>query len=201
MMKNICLILLAVISQGSAFAPQHLGSASEVSLKSTSDISVDPFDTFGSETTSIAVKDIAFGEGEPIADGDVVTVKYIGKLFPSQTQFGKTDQLPVKLGAGNLVKGFEQSLIGKKVGSEFIVRMPAELGWGDRGRISQNTGRQVIPPGSALQFEVEVVNVATGIMGEIEMFGKDRVATLALCTFLLAFSGQIETLLNKLLGF
>ena len=55
-------------------------------------------------------------------DGDVVTVSYKGRLFSNQQQFGEVEGLPVKLGKGNLVKGFEEALLGRSKNSRFIVR-------------------------------------------------------------------------------
>jgi hypothetical protein len=199
MMKNLLLALLA--ASASAFSPQQVGSSRPTALKSSdaAEVALDPFDAFDSDASVIAIKDLAIGQGEIVHDGDVATVKYVGRLFANQQQFGKMDELPVKMGKGDLVKGFEQALLGKKVGSEFIVRIPASLAWADRGKLSPSTGRQVIPPGSEIEFEVEILNVSTGIMGEIDLFGKDRVATLIFCILLSATAPQIEIVVNQLL--
>ena len=195
------LLLAALLSSASAFAPAQLGRTRLALRESDSaDVALDPFDAFESGSSDIAVRDVSMGSGEGIVDGDVVTIQYVGRLFPSQQQFGKTEGLPVKVGKGDLVKGFEKALLGRKVGSEFIVRIPASLGWGDRGKLSPASGRQVIPPGADLEFEVSVQNISQGFMGEVELFGTDRVATLAFCIFLIAFAPQIEIFANGLLG-
>lgn len=80
----------------------------------------------------------------------------------------------------------------------YILSIPPELAWGNRGR-DNNVGRQVIPPNSAVEFEVEVTNITNGIMGEVEMFGKDRVITLAFLLLLSAGAPAIENLVNSLL--
>lgn len=199
MMKNLLLVLLAVLSQASAFAPQtqRLGrNVARQASDESSDVALDPFEAFGPGAADIAVKDLAMGEGEGIVNGDVVTVKYVGRLFANQQQFGSTDALPVKLGQGNLVAGFEKALVGRKPGSEFVLRIPAALAWAERGRFN-DSGRQVIPPGADVEFEIEVLNVSNGIMGEIEMFGAGRVATLIFCICLSAFAPQIEKIVNS----
>jgi peptidylprolyl isomerase len=199
MMNNLFLFLLA--ASASAFSPQQFGSSRLTALKSSdaAEVALDPFEAFSRDASDIAIKDLAIGEGEIVNEGDVATVKYVGRLFANQQQFGTMDSLPVKMGKGDLVKGFEQAILGRKVGSEFIVRIPASLAWADRGKLSPSTGRQVIPPGSEIEFEVEILNVSNGIMGEIELFGKDRVATLIFCLSLSASAPQIEIILNKVL--
>lgn len=202
-----CIISLLALSSVSAFAPAGTRSFQTSSLSAspleevdTSDApSLDPFDAFDSTAEEIAIRETVMGTGEPVAEGDVVTVKYESRLVESQVKFGSTDSLPVKLGSGTLVKGFEQALTGKKVGSEFTVRIPSKLAWGNRGKESQMTGRIVVPPGSDIEFDVEVLGVANGFMGEIEMFGKDRALGLAACLLLSATAPQIEKALDAFL--
>lgn len=203
-MKNLSLIFLAAAMVPSAIgfvAPtQKLAGFSTRLASSEPDASaIDPFGAFGPDSTEIAIKEYSLGEGEGAADGDVVTISYTGRLFTNQQQFGRIEGLPVKLGKGNLVKGFEQSLIGKKPGSKYIVRIPSELAWADRGR-DNNVGRQVIPPNSSVEFEVEVTNITNGIMGEVEMFGKDRVITLIFLICLSAGAPFIEKAVNGAFG-
>ncbi|KAL3940013.1 MAG: hypothetical protein SGBAC_005365 [Bacillariaceae sp.] len=216
-MKTCIISLLALVSSASAFAPllpptpaaaaavgrgsfQSLSlSASPLEEVDTSEAPLDPFDAFDSTAEEIAIRETVMGTGEPVAEGDVVTVKYESRLVESQVKFGSTDSLPVKLGSGTLVKGFEQALTGKKVGSEFTVRIPSKLAWGNRGKESQMTGRIVVPPGSDIEFDVEVLGVANGFMGEIEMFGKDRALGLAACLLLSATAPQIEKALDAFL--
>eukprot|EP00980_Cylindrotheca_fusiformis_P008595 scaffold1828_cov98-Cylindrotheca_fusiformis.AAC.4 len=207
MMKSLLLTLFA--ASATAFAPpqqQQLGrrhpsvSVLQSSPDSAEDLPFDPFDSFGPDETEIAVRDLTIGQGETVSDGDVATVKYVGRLIENRQQFGKVEALPIKMGQGDLVKGFEQSLLGKKVGSSYIVRIPASLAWGDRGKVSPSSGRQVIPPGSALEFEVEVLNVSNGIMGELELFGMDRVLTLIFCISLIAGAPYIDKVVNGYLA-
>lgn len=174
-------------------------SASPLEEVGTADAPLDPFDAFDSNADEIAIRETVVGTGEPISDGDVVTVKYESRLFESQVKFGSTESLPVKLGNGALVKGFEQALTGKKVGSQFTVRIPSKLAWGNRGKESQMTGRMVVPPGSDIEFDVEVLGVSNGFMGELEMFGKDRALGLAACFLLSATAPQIEKFVDSVL--
>lgn len=201
MMKILFLSLF--VASASAFAPQQVASTRLTSLKSSdaaADLILDPFDGFGPDSADIAIRDLTVGEGETVTDGVVATVTYVGRLFTNQQQFGKMDKLPVKMGKGDMVKGFEQSLLGKKVGSKFIVRIPSALAWGDRGKVSPSSGRSVIPPGASIEFEVEILGVADGFMGEVELFGKDRVATLIFCIALSASAPFIDKVVNGYLA-
>ena len=176
-----CFVSLFALSSVAAFAPASQQRTNFPSLSASAalevenpDAPLDPFDAFGPESEEIAVRETVVGTGETVGEGDVVTVKYEARLFESQVKFSAPDAIPVKLGNGQLVKGFEQALAGKKVGSKYTVRIPSKLAWGNRGKESNTTGRMVIPPGADVEFEVEVLSNASGFMGELELFGKDR---------------------------
>ena len=126
MIKSFYLILLStILPQAMAFAPSNVGLLRHAGFElksSESDAPIDPFTAFGPDSTDIAMQELALGEGEGAVDGDVVTVSYKGRLFSNQQQFGEVEGLPVKLGKGNLVKGFEEALLGRSKNSRFIVR-------------------------------------------------------------------------------
>ncbi|MFN8345629.1 MAG: FKBP-type peptidyl-prolyl cis-trans isomerase [Spirosomataceae bacterium] len=81
--------------------------------------------------------------------GDMVTVKYTGKLL-SDKQFD-TGEIQVRVGSGNVIKGFEEGVAKMKIGEKATLVFPSSLGYGTQG--SGNT----IPPYAPLLFEVEVV--------------------------------------------
>ena len=81
--------------------------------------------------------------------GDIVTVKYTGKLL-SDKQFD-TGEIQVRVGSGNVIKGFEEGIAKMKIGEKAMLVFPSSLGYGTQG--SGNT----IPPYAPLLFEVEVV--------------------------------------------
>lgn len=210
MKASSVLYILALSSGVSAFAPAASSSSqrgggglSYISASPLEEVDnaapLDPFDAFGPGADDIAIRETVVGNGETVREGDVVTVKYEGRLYESQLRFGAVDALPVKIGNGGLVKGFEQALNGKKVGSQFTVRIPSMLAWGNRGKESQQTGRIVVPPGSDIEFDVEVIGVAQGFMGEIELFGKDRAIGITFCALLAACAGPIESVVDTYL--
>ncbi|MDB4995040.1 MAG: FKBP-type peptidyl-prolyl cis-trans isomerase [Myxococcaceae bacterium] len=101
-------------------------------------------------------EDIKQGTGAEAAAGKNVTVHYVGTLtdgkkFDSSRDRGKG--FSFKLGAGQVIKGWDQGVAGMKVGGMRKLTIPANLAYGDRGF------PPVIPPGATLVFEVELLEV------------------------------------------
>jgi FKBP-type peptidyl-prolyl cis-trans isomerase len=104
----------------------------------------------------LKVEDLKAGNGQEAKSGDRVTVHYVGTLtngekFDSSRDRGKG--FSFKLGAGQVIKGWDQGVAGMKVGSMRKLTIPPHLAYGDRGF------PPVIPPGSTLVFEVELLSV------------------------------------------
>lgn len=99
-------------------------------------------------------RDIVVGTGATVAAGQTVAVRYTGWLA-NGTQFdsntAKTDPLSFKVGSGQVIAGFDDGLVGAKVGSQRQLIIPPSLGYGpyDYGPI---------PGNSVLVFKVEVVS-------------------------------------------
>ena len=104
----------------------------------------------------LIIKDKLVGEGSVASKYSIVTVHYIGrlengKIFDSSKQIGK-EPIRFTLGAGQVIKGWDQGIIGMKVGGQRKLIIPPNLGYGD-----QYMG--VIPPHSTLIFNVELIEV------------------------------------------
>lgn len=94
------------------------------------------------------------GEGDSPAKGTLVTVHYTGKLlngkkFDSSYDRGQPIDFPV--GRGQVIKGWEEALLGMKKGEKRVLIIPPELGYGP-------SGRGPIPPNAIMIFDVELVN-------------------------------------------
>ena len=101
--------------------------------------------------------DIECGDGEEASRGDSVEVHYVGTLengkkFDSSRDRGQT--LPVQLGAGQVIPGFEEGILGMKVGGIREVTIPPDLGYGEAG------APPAIPPNATLIFEIELVSIS-----------------------------------------
>jgi FKBP-type peptidyl-prolyl cis-trans isomerase len=101
------------------------------------------------------------GTGKVAAKGNTVTVHYtgwllkdgkIGKKFDSSRDRDKPFRF--ELGAGMVIKGWDEGVQGIKVGGKRKLIIPAELGYGNR-----DVGNGLIPAGSTLVFEVELLRV------------------------------------------
>lgn len=106
--------------------------------------------------SELQIQDIRPGTGPEAKAGDQVTVHYVGTLtdgskFDSSRDRGKG--FGFKLGAGQVIKGWDRGVAGMKVGGVRKLTIPPDLAYGDRGF------PPVIPPGSTLVFEVELLSV------------------------------------------
>lgn len=97
------------------------------------------------------------GTGTVAEAGKIVSVHYVGTLasngqkFDSSRDRGKSFDFP--LGAGKVIKGWDQGVAGMKVGEIRKLTIPPELGYGERGFPG------AIPPNATLVFEVELLGV------------------------------------------
>ena len=113
--------------------------------------------------TELIKTDIKLGEGSQATAGHDVTVHYTGwlydeaaagnkgKKFDSSRDRGQPFNFP--LGAGHVIKGWDQGVEGMKVGGQRTLVIPANLGYGARG------AGGVIPPNATLVFDVELLGV------------------------------------------
>lgn len=114
----------------------------------------------------LVITDLVLGVGNEALPGMVCIVHYTGWLldekakdhrgrkFDSSHDRGQPFSFP--LGGGHVIKGWERGIVGMRVGGLRRLVIPPALGYGDR-----NMGNGVIPPGSTLLFEVELLAVET----------------------------------------
>jgi len=107
--------------------------------------------------TELVVTDLIEGEGEPAKEGDTVTVHYVGVRSEDGTEFDNSydtgQPYPVTLGAGSVIAGWDEGLIGVKQGGRRQLDIPADLAYGDSG------AGDIIKPGDALSFVIDVVSI------------------------------------------
>jgi FKBP-type peptidyl-prolyl cis-trans isomerase len=100
--------------------------------------------------------DIKVGAGDTAVAGKPVRVHYTGwltdgKKFDSSVDRGQPFVFP--LGAGQVIKGWDEGVAGMKIGGKRQLRIPPELGYGPRG------AGGVIPPNATLIFDVELIGI------------------------------------------
>jgi hypothetical protein len=87
--------------------------------------------------------------------GDTVTVQYAGTLDDG-TQFDAAKSFPFMLGAGDVIKGWDQGVLGMTVGAKRKLVVPSRLGYGKRGSSPD------IPPNATLHFEIKMKKIVKG---------------------------------------
>jgi FKBP-type peptidyl-prolyl cis-trans isomerase FkpA len=110
--------------------------------------------------SGLIIDDMVVGTGDTAAAGQNVTVHYTGwllfggekgKKFDSSKDRGDPFDFP--LGAGHVIKGWDEGVQGMKVGGTRKLTIPPQLGYGARG------AGGVIPPNATLIFEVELLGL------------------------------------------
>jgi FKBP-type peptidyl-prolyl cis-trans isomerase len=107
--------------------------------------------------TELTVTELEPGTGEPAAEGDTVFVNYTGVLSEDGTRFATNfegEPYPVTIGAGDVIPGWDEGLVGATAGSQLQIDVPADAGYGDVGVPSES-----IPEGAALSFLIDVVAI------------------------------------------
>jgi FKBP-type peptidyl-prolyl cis-trans isomerase FkpA len=112
---------------------------------------------------TLEVGELTVGSGAPITPGQKAVVQYTGWLYETSAPDKKGKEFDSSrnsgrpfsfvVGAGQVIKGWDQGVLGMKVGGRRRLTIPADLGYGDIG------AGDVIPPGAALVFDVELVAV------------------------------------------
>jgi len=114
------------------------------------------------EESGLQIEIIQDGHGRAAVAGDRVTVHYTGWLYDETaadnrgTKFDSSvdrgDKFQFPLGAGRVIKGWDEGVAGMLIGEKRVLTIPAEMGYGARG------AGDLIPPGATLIFEVELFN-------------------------------------------
>jgi FKBP-type peptidyl-prolyl cis-trans isomerase len=106
----------------------------------------------------LVLSDVVAGTGPEAVAGTTVDLKYVGAFYESGEEFdsswsrGADETLPVVVGAGQVIPGFEQAITGMKVGGRRAVTIPGDLGYGPQGQ-------GPIPPDATLVFVLDLVAV------------------------------------------
>ena len=110
--------------------------------------------------SGLQYEDTAAGTGAEAKGGQQVSVHYTGWLYHNDqagTKFDsskdRNEPFSFRLGAGNVIKGWDEGVQGMQVGGTRRLVIPAHLGYGARG------AGGVIPPNATLLFEVELLGV------------------------------------------
>ncbi|MBK8792611.1 MAG: FKBP-type peptidyl-prolyl cis-trans isomerase [Holophaga sp.] len=118
--------------------------------------------TFTKTASGLQIAELKPGKGPGAAKGQTLGMLYRGWLYDTQkgrqgqqfdANLNRNKPLEFELGAGRVIKGWDEGVAGMKKGGKRVLIIPPELAYGDRG------AGGVIPPGATLLFEVEVVSI------------------------------------------
>jgi FKBP-type peptidyl-prolyl cis-trans isomerase len=105
--------------------------------------------------------DLVVGTGKEAVKGTTVQVHYAGWLYQNGKRGKKFDSsldgggpFSFKLGAGEVIEGWDKGVEGMKVGGKRELIIPSQLGYGQQGAPPD------IPPGATLDFEIQLLNVS-----------------------------------------
>jgi peptidylprolyl isomerase len=106
--------------------------------------------------TQLKAKDIKVGSGSAtVKEGDTTTVNYSGALSDGRvfdSSYSRNKPFTFMVGSGQVIKGWEQGIIGMKLGGKRQLLIPADLAYGAQGK-------DPIPPNASLVFEIEVLDI------------------------------------------
>jgi FKBP-type peptidyl-prolyl cis-trans isomerase FkpA len=108
------------------------------------------------EPLDLIQEDVQVGTGAECKDGDKVKVHYTGKLLKTNFKFDSSvGKAPFEftLGKSEVIKGWDQGVVGMKVGGKRKLTIPSKLGYGDDGSPPK------IPGKATLLFDVELVEI------------------------------------------
>ncbi len=119
-------------------------------------VSAEPVTNTNSNNNKMNIEILKTGEGAAAKNGDKVTVNYVGTLtngtkFDSSIDRGQP--FSFTLGAGQVIKGWDQGVLGMKVGEKRKLTIPSDLAYGSQGAGS------VIPPDATLIFEIDLLKI------------------------------------------
>ena len=118
---------------------------------------------FGANVTELKIVDTKQGTGAEAVAGKAVIVHYTGWLYDPAAPDGHGAKFDSSLdrgtpfgfflGSGKVIKGWDEGVVGMKVGGKRTLVIPASKGYGERG------AGGVIPPNATLLFDVELIDV------------------------------------------
>ena len=112
---------------------------------------------YGDPPTALEIVDITEGDGPEAQPGQTVRVHYVGVAYSTGEEFdaswGRGEPLEFRLGAGRVIPGWDNGLVGMKVGGRRQLTTPPHLAYGDQG------AGGVIKPGETLIFVCDLEGV------------------------------------------
>lgn len=111
----------------------------------------------GDPPADLVIEDLTVGDGKEATKGSNVEVHYVGVAWSTEREFdaswNRGDTFEFRLGAGQVISGWDQGVAGMKVGGRRVLTIPPHMGYGNQG------AGGVIKGGETLIFVVDLLNV------------------------------------------
>ncbi len=154
--KEAVAIVVALVLIAGFIAYGSLGlSTSSLSLNNLSLNNMNTTNDSSAQVPKLLTEDLTVGTGTEAVAGKHVVVNYEGKLLDGtvfDSSYTRGTPFDFDLGAGQVIQGWDQGVVGMKVGGKRKLVIPASLAYGDRAI-------GTIPANSTLVFEVELLDV------------------------------------------
>ena len=159
---TMMLTALAIVACGKSEKPGEEMPMPVAEPAPASTLAAAPTASTGAEAMPMTKTDLTPGTGAEIKSGQTALVHYTGWLFDAAAPENKGKQFDSSvggepfefpLGAGAVIAGWDQGVVGMKPGGKRRLVIPPDMGYGNRG------AGGVIPPGATLVFDVELVEI------------------------------------------
>jgi peptidylprolyl isomerase len=111
----------------------------------------------GEPPNDLQITDVTVGDGDEAAAGRTAVVHYVGVAHSTGEEFdasyNRGEPFSFRLGAGNVIAGWDRGVVGMRVGGRRQLVIPPDLGYGQRGAGS------AIAPGETLIFVVDLIDL------------------------------------------
>ena len=165
----VCILLLGCGNDGGESAATDSSTEIPTSIEivptptpagdvDNADLSVKPLVTIppSSPPTELLIEDLVVGSGSPVGVGDFLIMDYVGVSYSTGLQFDASwdrgSPFPFELGAGRVIQGWDQGIVGMSVGGRRSLTIPPELAYGENG-----SGSGSIGPNETLVFVVDLI--------------------------------------------
>ncbi len=105
--------------------------------------------------TQLQGQDLKVGTGSAVMAGDVITVHYVGMFLDGKkfdSSYDRNQPFTVQVGANQVIPGFEQGVVGMKVGGKRRLIIPSSLAYGEKGQ-------GPIGPNTPIAFDIELIAI------------------------------------------
>lgn len=154
----IALLVLAVLILGSYYFLKKAPTKVNQNMNFTEEPQKEnsqPASPSAQNQTDLKIEDLKVGQGKEVKKGDTAQVHYLGTLTNGEkfdSSYDRNQPFEFQVGAGQVIEGWDQGLLGMKIGGKRKLTIPPTLGYGN-----QPIG--TIPANSTLIFEIELITI------------------------------------------